>query len=220
MKVILFSLMVFNLGCASYQAGNYAEVVSGEHPEKAPISGLKDETLSTRNYVMVNFTFGNESDEWLRVKKVRLNFDDQEMNKNINIVVGEDIFTWAESIQHKVEVDQWNRDILLGSFAFVAVAASAAGSGSNSPELQVAGLGLYGASAGIIAANGIIDKVNELERAKLFPRTHLYSSFSVPAGLHSQRWILLQVKDAIVPDHVNFDIEYLDGKRANYRIKI
>lgn len=220
MKYLLLSLLLLNIGCASYQSGGYANVISGDHPSNIPISGKLDSTLTTKHYAVINFTFGNSSKEWLRVKKVRLDFNNEKLNKKANIVVGQDIVTWAESIRHKVAIDQWNKEIIWGSIALAgAVSAAASGSSSNS-GLLYAGAGTYALTSGVLVANSIVDKVDDLERAKLFPRTHLYQSFSVPAGLYTNRWILLQIDKGDIPTEVYFDVEYLDGKKAKYKIKI
>jgi len=217
MKVILILASLLNFGCASYQAGRYAEVVSGEHPNNTPITGKLDRTLSTDHYAVIHFNFGNNSDQWLRVKKVRLDFQDKKLNKVINLVIGKDISTWAESISHKIAIDQWNRDIIIGS---IAIAGAVVGGNSGSSDLAKAGAAVYSGAYGVLVANQMIDQMNNLGRSNLFPRTHLYQSFSVPAGLFTKRWVLLQINRKEVPDHIYFNVEYLDGSKAKYKVKL
>lgn len=217
-RLLLLIMLLVNFGCASYQSGSYADIVSGDHPSDAPITGKLDSTLTTKHYAVINFSFGNDSKQWLRIKKVRLDFNNKELNNKANIVVGQDIVTWAEAIRHKVEIDQWNKEVIWGSIALVgAVTASAS---SSNTSLMYAGASTYALASGILVANSVIDKVNDLERAKLFPRTHLYQSFSVPAGLYTNRWVLLQINRGDIPSEVYFDVEYLDGKKAKYKVKI
>lgn len=220
-RLLLSLMLLINFGCASYQSGNYADVVSGSHPSNSPITGRLDSMLTTKHYAVINFSFGNESKEWLRIKKVRLDFNNEDLNKRANIVVGQDIATWAEAIRHKVAIDQWNEQIIWGSIALAgAVTAAASGSRSDNSSLAYAGVGTYALASGVLVANSIIDTINDLERAKLFPRTHLYQSFSVPAGLYTNRWILLEINQADIPTEIYFNVEYLDGKKAKYKIKI
>jgi hypothetical protein len=115
------------------------------------------------------------------VKKARLGFKNTKLNKRIKVVVGQDIITWAEAIGHKVAVDNWNKEIALGSVAVLGAAAAAGVSRSNKTAVA-AGLGRYVAATGVLATNAIVDKVNNLEKAKLFLKTHLYQPFSVPPG--------------------------------------
>ena len=218
-KIFLFFL-ILTTGCASYQPGKYAYIISGDHPLDTPITAKLDKTLTTDHYALIYFNFGNATDHWLRVKKIRLDFNQEEANKKINIVVGKDLSTWAESIKHKVAVDSWNRDILLGPLALIGTISLAASTNSSNPALLYAGVGSLAVFSGISIANDFIDMMDDLGRAKLFPKTHLYTPFSVPAGLYTKRWILLQVKKQSIPDEVFFNVEYLDGKKAKYKIKI
>lgn len=219
-RLLLLIIVLVHFGCASYQAGNYAEIISGNHPSDVPITGKLDSTLTTKHYAVINFSFGNGSREWLRIKKVRLDFKNKELNKKVNIVFGQDIITWAEAIRHKVAIDQWNKEVIWGSIALAgAVTAAASGSSSDS-NLLYAGAGTYTLASGVLVANGIIDKINDLERAKLFPKTHLYQPFSVPAGLFTNRWVLLQVDRDDIPSEIYFDVEYLNGEKVKYRVRI
>ncbi len=179
-QYLLFLSFLLSFGCASYQSGQYAEIISGEHPLNTPITGKLESALTTDHYAVVSFIFGNESSDWLRIKKVRLNFNDKELNESINIIVGQDIATWSESIKYKVAIDQWNKEIIWGSIA-LAGAATAIASSSESALFYV-GTGTYALSSGVLVVNEVLDKMEKLERGKLFPRTHLYKPFSVPAA--------------------------------------
>ena len=220
MSKLFILLLIFNVGCASYQSGEYANIVSGTHPVDIPITGSLDETLSTDHYTVINFNFGNDTKEWLRVKKVRLDLKNEQLNKKVNIVVGNDLSTWAESIKHKVDVDQWNKSVIWGSIALVGVAVAVKGGSTGNTDMATAGVGIYSGGLGVLAVNGIIDGLEEMDRAKLFPRTHIYQPFSVPAGLYTKRWVLLKIDRRDIPSEVYFDVEYLDGKKAKYKVSI
>jgi len=217
MNYALLIILIISSGCASYQSGNYADIVSGTHPSSTPITGNLDSALTTEHFALINFSFGNMTKEWLRVKKVRLDFRDENLNKKVNVVVGQDLVTWAEAINYKRAIDQWNKQIILGT---IALAGNIVANIDKNSPLGHVGATTDAFASGMLAGNIIVDTINDLERAKLFPQTHLYQPFSVPAGLYTNRWILLQIKKEDIPSHVYFDVEYLDGKKAKYSIRI
>ena len=182
--VTLFSLM----GCASYQGGESSNVEKGENKRGYKVSASIDNQISSSNYRLVNIYHGNKSNDWVRLKRIKVvNINDGD-EKTAEIVSGRDLVNWAESAKYMKKVDDWNRDILLGS---IALAGAVAGS-SSSTDLSNAGLGLYMASSSALVANGIMDGLTDIERAKLYPNTHIYSPFSVPAQMYLKRWLLIK----------------------------
>lgn len=215
--LILLSLL---FSCASYQPGKYADIVSGDHPADTPITAEVDKQLTTENYTFINFSFGNLGDDWRRVKSVRIDFNNKDLNKKASLIVGDDLQTWSSAIQHKLAIDRYNRDVFWGSIALVGATAAIASGRSGNSSGMAAGSLAYTTSLGIMGANSFIDQISDLERASLFPATHLYQPFSIPAGLYSNRWVLLQIKKEDMPRIIYFNVEYLDGKKAYYQIDL
>ena len=214
---ILFFLSILT-SCASYQTGNFAYRESGKHPAAFPITAEVDKALASDNFIVINFTFGNLSNSWKRVKKVRLKFKDKKENENIKITVGNDLTAWREGINHKVAIDKYNRDVLLGSLA---MAGAAIASTSNKSSNIKAGLILTSASISVGATNELIDKIDGLHRGAIVPQTHLYNPFSVPPKLYIKRWVVLEVPPTIkAPNKLWFTVDYEDGTSAEYSLKL
>ena len=57
MKNLLLLLLLFNFGCASYQPGYNANIISGDQPANVPITGELDRKLTTDHYAVINFSF-------------------------------------------------------------------------------------------------------------------------------------------------------------------
>ena len=127
---------------------------------------------------------------------------------------------WGKSIKNKVAVDRHNYEMVLGALMAGAVigASSSANSGSVNATKNYA-LVMGGATiTGTV--NELTTKVSDLERTQIFPENHLYSPFSVPPGLVSKRWILIQYKPGIQINNFSFDIYYKDGKKTTYNVAI
>lgn len=221
MKAIkLLIAVVLVSSCASYQSGNYAEVAGGKHPKNFAITANIDYELSTEHYTFINMTFGNHTDEWVRVKSFRFDLKDDALNKKTQVVAGSDIASWTQSIQHKQRIDRYNTEVLLGSLALAGAAAAVGGARGGSEGLTKVGAGTYVLSAGVMVANATINQISDLERASLFPANHVYRSFSVPAGLFANKFLLLKIRQKEMPSVIKFTIEYEDGSKADYQTQV
>jgi hypothetical protein len=219
-KVLLMIVILFNAGCASYQSGKFASFIKGNHPPHTPITVEVDELLSDNNYTVINFNFGNKSDQWLRVKSVRLNYKNVTEDKKINVVVGKDISTWYDAIKHKIAVDQWNESVAIGTLAVIGGVTSGIGAYKGNNSLTNLGAATYVGAVGISGFNTYADGLDDVNRAKILPKSHLYTPFSVPLGLYAKKWILLQVKRKHMPRKLYFDVVYISGEKVEYAAQI
>lgn len=202
--------------CASYQPGKDAVVVTGNEPIKTSITGYIDQDFTTDHYVLLQFTFGNQTAEWTRIKSISLDLKTKEAN-NASVVLGQDLNDWSDAIQNKIAIDRHNSAVLLGSIAAAgAVTMIASGNGNG----VIAGAALYTGSVGVLAANDIADGISDLERAKMIPKGHLYSKASIPAGLVVKRWILLKIPYEKVPSKVYLDVDYEKNGKVRYELPL
>jgi len=217
-KLITVVLTLVLIGCASQQPGEFAKVIEGDHPQNTPLTAYVDETYSTDKFMFINITFGNQNEQWTRVKAARIYFSD-ELDRTTSIIVGQDLMSWAEAMTHKVQVDQHNRNVWLGSAVAALAATSVVASSNGNNNLA---LGTLGAVSGIVtidAINKTIKKAEAIQRASLVPDGHLYSGpFSIPPGLVTTRWVLLQIPSKGNVCKANFEVEYLDNKSAKYEV--
>ncbi len=216
MKFFILSVALFVSSCASYQPGQGALIVKGNHPRNTPITGYIDQDFTTDHYALIQFTFGNQTEDWTRIKSISLDLKSQEANK-ASVVLGQDLTDWSDAIQNKIAIDQHNREVLLGSIAAAGVVTMAA---SGNRGGAIAGAALYTGSVGVLAANEIADGISELERAKMIPRGHLYSNISIPAGLVVKRWILLKIPYGKIPNSIYLEVTYEKHGKVTYELPI
>jgi hypothetical protein len=219
MKTILSLLFALTLSsCASYQSGNAVMHISGDHPENTPLTGYIDETYSSASYTLLQFQFGNETTEWKRIKNIKLDMLTPN-GKKAQVVLGQDLNDWADAIAHKVAVDQHNRAVVLGSIAAAGAVLAVSGPKTNSRQTK-AGLALMSGTIAVQNIGDYVSRLDDLQRAQIIPRGHLYSPISIPAGLVVKRWIVLKIERGDIPNKIHFEVTYSDNKKAKYELSL
>jgi hypothetical protein len=216
MKLLILAMALIFNSCASYQPGKGALIVKGNHPKNTPITGYIDKDFTTDHYVLLQFTFGNKTAEWTRIKNISIDLKTKEAN-SASVVLGQDLNDWSDAIQNKIAIDSHNRAVLLGSIAAAGVVTMGA---SGNRGGIVAGAALYTGSIAVLAANDIADGISDLERAKMIPKGHLYSPISIPAGLVVKRWILLKIPYDKIPGNIYLDVNYEKNGKVRYELPI
>jgi hypothetical protein len=155
--------------CASVQQSNVAEPEQkGSNKEVSAaglvISGEENADLSSLQFAEIDFTFENRTHDWIRIKKVTLDFGDKAINQEIQIPVGEDLVAWARAAQQLKAISDYNTSLVLGS---ILVAGSIAAGASNDPSVRVIGGAAALGSAGGFTALALREERRSIELAKL-----------------------------------------------------
>lgn len=211
---LLIPLMLLLTSCASYTPGEYSEIEKTDSKEVLLASANIDETMSFGDLILVNFYFKNPSQNWLRVKNVEV--VDIENHPDVRVIIGKDLYYWARSMEHKIAVDNHNRELLVGSLAMAGVALSIAGSTSRSMTTAGVGAALAVGVVTLDAAENLLEAVSTAERASLVPESHLYSPFVIPPNLVTRKWVLFQKMNTQRMCRLKFKVNYIDGTSAIY----
>lgn len=211
-------IMLFLTSCASYNPGEYAHVKKGKHPKNVPINAEYYRDYSNFPLHFVNVTFGNQSEDWRRVKSVKVtNVGGIAKSR---IIVGPDLVYWSKGITRKLKIDSHNNRMILG--AIMGAFAVGAGVSANNGNYDL-GIGLAAgalATATVADINSIFERIDSLEIAKLVPPDHLYSPFSIPPNLYITKWVVFQTPGGELPKFIDFEVKYLSGETASYRTKL
>ncbi|MFT6632109.1 MAG: hypothetical protein ACJAS4_002071 [Bacteriovoracaceae bacterium] len=218
MKVGSLLIILSLVSCASYQNGRTAkQSVNGkisEAPADIKVTAHYDNEYSTKHFSYLQVEFGNKSDEWKDITKVILNVE----GDSIKIILGQRLDDWTRAIQNKVAVDRQNLQMALGVLAVgSAVAAGSSAQSGNYTNTAVFSTVMAGAAVAS-DVNRLTDSISDLERAQIFPKSHLYSPFSLPPGLVNKRWILIQHEKNVRVDNLSFDVFFKTGKKRTYTI--
>jgi len=216
MKNYFLVLTLLLTSCAHYQPGIKAKHKDGELIKGLTASAEIDDELSNRYFKFLNVTFGNKGPGWIRIKSLKLKNPESEFKGKINIILGEDLNVWSQSMTYVRQIQSHNLSVLTGIIASTAMVAGAvAGSKGNTSGANL-GFGVAMGALSVNAVNSIVTDKNNLERGLSFPDGHIYKTFSIPAGLYNKRWILLEFEDANTPKKLTFEIELLDGRKTTY----
>ena len=216
-------LLLIN-SCASFDSDNRAlkidksgNVISNDNPEFV-ISGELDDDTPAEYFGLINFTFNNNSDKWVRIENIRVYFDTEEANENVVVTAADDIIAWQEAMDYKIAVDNFNS---------VVQHAVIAGLGQGLSESESEGVSALGdfitlAAIGSLTIKSIDQYKGEIEYANIFPESHLLAKkFSVPPGLFAKKWILLNTSDSTpYISSINLELTFNNGEVVSYKLKL
>ena len=197
-KISFLSLLFLCSACATVNNSHYAEPEQkgdSKHSSAAGlvISGAENTTLASDYFGVIDFTFENQTSDWIRIKNVTLDFGDKATNDAVKIPIGNELIAWARAAEQNKAIKDYNTALLLGSVMAIGLTAASV---SNNQGLQATGaLAAFGATGGL-AVVSVRDEKQKAELAKLVPSTHLMSDdFVVAPGLHAKKWITLYTRE-------------------------
>ena len=180
------------IGCASIENAHPARPISpdgrlSKNRETAAglvVTGEELEELSSTYFGVLAFTFENPTNEWVRIENIILDFGSQARNASIAVPWGEEIVSWEQATSQRNAIRHANTATLLGMLMVGGFVAARAGGRTTAPVGGVVGL----AAVSGLVARSLADRTSALT----FPPAHLFATpFSVPPGLFSKKWVLL-----------------------------
>jgi hypothetical protein len=185
-------LLTLCAACATVRSGPYATPVDpAGQPLKGNrtaagllISGAEDPAYSSPNFGFIVLTFQNDTDDWVRVERVHVQFGGGVKEAAIAIPAGEQLQSWAEAALQLRAIRNANAALILGALS---VAGSTVALAANDHSTRVAGAAISAAAeAGLVAGEAVA-------ATEAFPPAHLLSvPFIIPPHLFAKRWIVLQ----------------------------
>ncbi len=179
--------------CATIESAHPARPISSdglplqtrETPSGLVVSGEELDELSSPYFGVLAFTFMNPTNDWVRIDNVALDFGSKPRNDSIVLPFGEEIASWELATSQRNAIRRANTSTLLSALMIGGAVTAAAG--GRSTVGRIGGLVALGAVGGLWA-QAIADKTT----AVTFPPAHLFATpFSVPPGLFSKKWVLL-----------------------------
>ncbi|PKL39072.1 MAG: hypothetical protein CVV44_09405 [Spirochaetae bacterium HGW-Spirochaetae-1] len=227
-KALIFIVLIGLISCASIHSGYYAEQIDDNgrviNKKKTDIglvvSAKEDTDLSSKYFGLVNLTFENKSQGWIRIKKVTIDFFSEVANENVKFTSGNDLALWQEAIIKRNEIREHNRDMFLASVAIIGTTVAMS---SDNKALKAAGAFTGLGALTSLTVNEYNKVLHNIENAKIFPRNHLFAEeFVVPPGLFSKKWVLLNTTNHRKTGFLNFFLityETDDGKKETIKLQ-
>jgi hypothetical protein len=230
LKTITALLLLTSLfGCASIHSGNYAKQIDEKGAEVRIsgnqtkigllISASENIRLSSLNFGLLEFTFENMTDEWLRIKTCKIGFGSEVIDSHVVITSGEDLTIWNKAVEQVAAIDDFNTAVVLGAIGAAGTVVSQT-SRDNTVQATSGTIGLAAlTSLSVIELNKMRDKI---QTGDIFPASHLYAKgFNIPPGLFVKRWILVNSKNHSKIGHIkNITLEYDTYNDKNEKITI
>lgn len=205
--------------CASVHGGaDTAE--TAESLPKLRYSMKKIDDLSDEVHTFVAVTIENRTNDWIRVRSVDIE-SPEPARYPYNIIAGEDLETWAESAETKIQMARHNTDVAVFAAALTGLAIMAVAAGRQDSSGVLAGAAT---AAGASVANdtiGLSRRAQDIENPKHVPEKHLMRPFAVPARGFAKRWVLIHTPRGYGQNkaHVRVETEAGDTFYVTLRLK-
>lgn len=232
---ILGAVLVLFCGCATVDGANYATNISGNQSAEngddtqknipvtktgLVISGEEAANISTDYFGVLKFTFRNTTDEWVRIKRVKIYFDNEEIDKNVYIPVGEELFVWQDAVSKKIAIDNRNSGNFWAAVGIISGITAIAS--DDEATSNVAGAAFGSSIIGATVSDYKTAKKYENMAATIYPKEHLLSGkILVPPGLFVNRFIVLNSKNNSKIGYLSsINIEYETDKGVVDKVKL
>lgn len=138
---------------------------------------------------MVEFTFENDSSDWIQIDWVNLDIGSPAKNRAVLVPWGSDIDLWEAAISSRNAIRNANTQTALTLLAIGGTVGQVAGRGHASARLG----GVVQAGAiGALIGRDLAATAEAAETVDRFPFNHLLTlPIRIPPGLFGKRWILL-----------------------------
>lgn len=215
-NLLSIALSLTMVSCASVH-GNRTAVHKAGVELPLVITAQEVEEYSDPYHRLIDFTFENTSERWMRFEDVEFEFKNS-ADVEHNVIVGEDLKAWAESYRIKKSVENYNDSlgiaaaILTGTFMVIA---------SNlDPKGAAVGVGLQAAGTGAGIYKGVSAARLEAQVSALVPEGHAYRSFSIPPKGYARRWLLVNTPQKMIVKKFTMSLRSVEKGDATYNVPL
>lgn len=192
-------------GCVSAHKEKVSNQTGSTIDRQIQVSVEKNERMSSANFVVLEYTLENKGADFRRYKNIEL-IVPEKLSESVKVVVGQDLVNWAEGIKNKMELEAYNRRMILASISAVAMTGAALSKDPNFSKIS-AGVGLVGAGAITVSDfQAIRDRVRDSGKYDvrgLIPDNHILAApVSLPPNLFLKRFGVFYIpKDKVDQFH-------------------
>jgi hypothetical protein len=162
-------------------------------PAGLRVTGEELSDLASPHFEVLEVTFENPSERWIRLRDVKLDFESPANNAIVRFPIGSELHSLMQATQQRNAIAGMNKRSAL---ALVALGGAVAAGAATEPRAEAAAGLLSVGAVGALAATDVNDHVQKLERAPNVPELHLYSGpIQVPPGLFAKRWVAIEAQD-------------------------
>lgn len=184
------------------------------------VTGEELKPYASELFGLVEVTFENASTEWIRIQRLRLNFGST-VDQDVFLPEGEDIDAWYSATSRRNDIRDTNEATALGALLFASTVVAVAGGASGSSEAAVAGTATALGTATVAGLDAQAERIDRAEHGSPRPGGHLLTvPFSVPPGLFTKKWVLLNTRRRDTPCVTTMLIDYDVGGGRRERVSL
>ncbi len=216
-KYLTIPLTLITLACASTHPGQLGQSIYKENKLPLKISAKEIKYGGRDNFKLIDMTLENTDEKWLRISKARVITEE---TPGVNVVLGKDLYLWAEAALNQAQINAQNRNMVLGVLLLAGSAALIAShrQGHSDSTLAAAGATAAGSAVVINAVDEITTAKRKAEESKRITEDHLYSPTAVPGKMFLRRWVLINKPSATPLHKVLVEFETEEGVKDTYAV--
>ncbi|MBF0363871.1 MAG: hypothetical protein HQK49_22825 [Oligoflexia bacterium] len=221
-SLIIISILIILLtsSCASVHPGYDVLPTKEIALKNISISSEFPHSLRSENYLYATFTFENMGNDWTQVKDVKIDLGDEKLNRETQILLGAPLNAWANGINLKSAVDDYNRQLLYTMIYLGGMGVAIAGGMKGNSGTAMTGLATSTAALGLSVADSIRGKLLDIENTSSSSSNNylINSSFLIPPKMFIRKWIVLYNPHNEFPDNFKMNIRASDDKVMEYLV--
>ena len=216
MKLLIPAILLIITSCAHIHPGDLGQELNDKYKDELLVSAEIISDFSDPTMSFVSITLENKSDKWIRIKNAEFNCG-VDCNDKVNVIVGDDLITWAKVKNEQIAMNDENASIVRSgiSAAGLVVAILGTNSGTVATGAAVATVGLGAESISELSKNK-----TQLETAKWVPEKHIYSPTIIPSSLFTRKWLLISHPKNYKIKAFSLKMTTIDDENLTYILKI
>jgi hypothetical protein len=172
-----------------------APAVRHEAVSSLVISGEELTSYGSEYFGMLQLTFENPTDDWVRIEKLTLDFGDDARNRIVSLPHGPEINAWLGATLQRNVIRDTNEALALGALLAIGTTVASIGAASGQSAVASAGGAVALGTAAGLTVDAVLDQVQVAEDVKPYPDSHLLAlPLAIPPGLFSKRWVLVNTR--------------------------
>lgn len=219
-KLLFLAVCLLVSSCASIEKDIIATQGTVKH-KRLKISAELNDRLSSEYFGMLEFSFENQTSEWIRISSVSVDINNKMLSKASRFTSGAELAVWAKAIKKRNQIDDYNKAVAYSAIIGIS-SVTAASSSSNKTKGVATGVAATGLTS--LTIEQFSNQKNKAENSNIYPSGHLLSDkLLVPPRLFSDYWLLINT-----PDHetnnllrkISITVNYEDGKSEKFYLNL
>ncbi len=216
MKAHFLSLVFVLYGCASVHPGQKADVSNSSLPLKVSAEVIDRDEDSP--FELIQVTLENTSSDWVRIDNAEVELGKD--NREISVVVGQDLSDWANAKAQQEKLDAHNRGAIQLLTSTIGAAAAVTGAATNNAGVAIAGTAVMAGSSVWAAADIISSLQADANGVLKTPKHHLYGPVGIPGKMFVRRWVLLNKRPKTLLNKFVFSLKTVESQKASYVVNL